>query len=567
MSRSCVFSCLFAIASGLSAQMPEQDVIVEPGVVHHGEYGLTVAWMFIPGNWIKLELWEDSRYITDISDAIYSSDGVGSYIYRGTIPVEWGSGRSFRVRLVDSQDNTFWSNYFAIQNDCAVLQPDRQSRIARASNEIPVRWVGFGGGTIHIDVLYENGDTQRFFQSNDGRAKIPIPEDISDGSQFRVRVADIYGNEAISDTFTIYDISVDEPDRNDTWARRSSLKAVSWSAYDCDEVRINLLRHNESIQELSDGWISNSGRWRHPLSLHDSLPGGTGYTIEIKGRTGNGEILRGYSETFAIEYSDNQRAGSTELPLGSSVNGEIEYPGDVDYWALSVSEDSTYSLAIEADPQDVNVRIVGHSGPRGSKDGYGYLLESTILEPQEDITYYVLVEGSGERIAPYTITAERRIRSENLRHIGISAGYATNLEINGVNGAYIEASYTPVRYACLTLGWVFLSGIEPFGYVGPTTDEFHFLRAGIQAISPEFKRLSLLGGTEYFLKVSEPELYWLDDRYSDYEDVYEDGLRPYIGVRTKIHHQHFGSAWFLFIRQDFPSGVLGSTYCGIQRAF
>jgi enediyne biosynthesis protein E4 len=77
----------------------------------HGESMSEVAWFGSEGSSVSIDLYRGDERLTRL---IEGSPNDGSETPGGAVPVEWGTGADYRVKVVDEEDKFGWSAYFSI---------------------------------------------------------------------------------------------------------------------------------------------------------------------------------------------------------------------------------------------------------------------------------------------------------------------------------------------------------------------------------------------------------------------------------------------------------------------
>ena len=183
------------------------------------------------------------------------------------------------------------------------------------------------------------------------------------------------------------------------------------------------------------------------LSLQDStLANGTlevseKGTIEVSYE--DQEFLDGLPSTItaiATIFGDdhgNSIAAATQLSTGSTVGGELEQSGDVDWFSLDLTAGVNYELETTLNTLDDTILTVFDSHGRDllSNDDAGDTAASKVRwEPALSGTYFVEVKGYSDAKGSYTLTAEE---SETLDDHGNGPLSSTFMEI-GENQGSIE---------------------------------------------------------------------------------------------------------------------------------
>ena len=174
---------------------------------------------------------------------------------------------------------------------------------------------------------------------------------------------------------------------------------------------------------------ASGGRWTNEPhagdglynTIHDLEPG-TAYRWAVRAENGNGASAWAFGPHFTT-LSDNQsrdetggdgsgsddhgntRSGATDLPLNSSLAGEIETGGDVDYFRVQVGAPGVLTLYTTGS-LDTKGRLESRSGSSlANDDDGGSGTNFSIAHPVSAGTYYVRVESYSSRTGSYTMYA------------------------------------------------------------------------------------------------------------------------------------------------------------------
>ena len=176
---------------------------------------------------------------------------------------------------------------------------------------------------------------------------------------------------------------------------------------------------------------AQGGRWTNwphrGTELYSTLTGlepGTEYRWAVRAETDQGPSAWVYADNFTT-LSDNQsrdeggdgavsddhgntRSEATDLPLDSSLAGEIETGEDVDYFRVQVGAPGVLTLGTTGS-LDTKGRLESHSGAHlASDDDGGSGNNFSIAHPVSAGTYYVRVASHSILTGSYTIIATVR---------------------------------------------------------------------------------------------------------------------------------------------------------------
>ena len=94
--------CIWAI----DLTEPNSSTIWQPN-----QANTEVHWELAPGNPVRIEIWQSGSKIDDYCDW---TDNDGEYTLASGIPVAWGEGNGYQIKMIDALDNVGWSEEFTI---------------------------------------------------------------------------------------------------------------------------------------------------------------------------------------------------------------------------------------------------------------------------------------------------------------------------------------------------------------------------------------------------------------------------------------------------------------------
>lgn len=426
-----------------------------------------------------------------------------------------------------------------------------------------VNWAGFAGN-LNLSLVKPNGNTLALgtFSSRTGSAQIDVTTAMGVGSGYRLRAVDEFGNVATSSNFSIIAFNITSPSNRDVWSRGEITPTIQWTDISSPEVKLVLMRSNDRICEITNGWIPNQGIFSQRIEIPETWAGGNDYFVRVSVRNTNREVWEIDSERFTISFSDNERQGASNLSIDNTNTGMIDYPEDVDYWTIRCLPLHSYELSMQSN-NIARMEI--------------YLNTSLISTNAENSvrwdsdmggTYYLKVTGLLGQEGSYTITPIEKQYPEAHRTISTSLG-GTTLLSNGFNyaGIGIEAGlfYSPLRYSDIGVSFCLMQANEAMqAIIDPSDGEIFSvleLSAGLQ--SPELTDLSVRAGVSYNLVLSEPQYYWINPEYDDVSDAFVSGISPYFGLDWKVFSQRYGNALFVRLQRSFVSFKAGRMSLGL----
>lgn len=530
---------------------------------YHGDYGLVVIWMYMPGL-SSIEICKDYFAIAVIADYVSSDDGVGTWVYPAPIPVSWGSGTNYRLRIYDVYGNERWSEEFTIRSNGSVSRTS--NRWAQGMSDLGVQWSGFGE-SIYLWLESRDGGSTFLgsYSGGSGSASVEIQEWIEAGSGYSLTATDAYGNTASSSSFSILPVNVSSPSAAETWRRGECHPTIRWTGMG-NEARVQLMRGAQVVAELTDDWIANTGEYRASVTIPETWLGGDGYYVRVSVRTDSGEVLEGDSDQFSIAYSDNEVLGGLNLSIEDANTGMIDYPDDIDYWIIRCLPMHTYEITMESNASAVmevyqNANIIATS-----------IDNRVCWDSDMGGTYFLKITGLPGQEGSYAITPNEKQYPEAHRTVSISIA-GTTLLSNGFNygGIGFEAgvSFSPVRYIDVGVSYSMMQANEAIqAIVDPSNRDLFSvmeLSAGLQ--SPELTGLSARAGASYNIILSEPQYYWISPEYNDLSDAFVSGIRPYFGLDWKVFSERYGSAIFVRLQRSFISFKAGRMSIGMVISF
>jgi len=122
--------------------------------MNHGDYGtIHVPLDLAPGSWVTLFLMKGDQLIAELSNTIMNYD---SYTYQDIIPYTWSSGNDYRVCVINSLNNAYYSDYFTINTSRAASVSIRGEFGLNASHDnMEIRFSGLSADSIIATIVDE----------------------------------------------------------------------------------------------------------------------------------------------------------------------------------------------------------------------------------------------------------------------------------------------------------------------------------------------------------------------------------------------------------------------------
>ncbi len=259
----------------------------------------------------------------------------------------WGTGSDFRLKVIDSDENWGWSDYFTITEESTgeitVSYPNTSTVWQEYQTNTYCDWSGATGEEVTIEIykgdvyagLYQNQTT------NDGHCtRQEALGDWGSGDDFQLKLIDANENVGWSAYFTIeaftpIQIAVTTPSSSTIWHEYETETECDWSGATGDSIFIQIYQGGEYLDEYHD-WTGNDGH----CSRNDALKNwGTGDDFQLKVIDSDGNF--GMSEEFSI------------IVLTDPI--EITYPNSTVVW--QEFEEETYCDWLNATGSTVYIEI------------------------------------------------------------------------------------------------------------------------------------------------------------------------------------------------------------------
>ncbi|MCF7794006.1 MAG: hypothetical protein K9N09_07170 [Candidatus Cloacimonetes bacterium] len=220
---------------------------------------------------------------------------------------DWGTGTNFRLKVIDSDENFGWSEYFVIQEQTTgeinVTYPNASTVWQEFATNTYCEWDNATGATVNIAV-YKGTIFKGFYvdeTNNDGYYSREVANgDWGSGSDFRLKVTDSNNNFGWSGFFTIQaaanpDIEVTTPNSSTVWQEFQTNTIVEWANAPGETLDIEVYQ-GDTYKGLYADDINNDGYYSRELALDDW---GTGTNMKLKLIDSDGNS--GWSDEFTIQ--------------------------------------------------------------------------------------------------------------------------------------------------------------------------------------------------------------------------------------------------------------------------
>jgi hypothetical protein len=534
----------------------------ESTVWEHGQTGVRVEWEGFEGRTVSIELLWHGEKIADLRPWHQSS---GSFVRSAPVPDTWGSGPGFRVRIVDDSGDSMVSDQFQILAPFTVVQPDSSTSWAHNQEYAPVSWTSIDGDRVMIELRRSQDSTLVSRVSdwvpNQGSYRVPlVSPEWGTGDSYLLQVTDDLGNYTYSQPFSIHGIRVDCPEEGAVWSIGQRPPRIEWSCIGT-LVRVELWREDgdEPVSVLAD-WIPNTGSLAMEGAEVDPLLRTDGrYYVKII----NDLEQVGYSGMLDVAYSDNLVQGACRLT--GTAEGEIDPPGDNDYWRLAV-------------PGGRMIRVVVTSSlPLGITVFETDSLPSPVVSSTSDrVRWFAEEEGeylvnvaaeSSDATGGYSIEYSYSSPPDAFRSFRLSWSVGSTLgDFRDVAGGSSRFSFDWLPREWLEVGLdLLLTRLEPEAYseepcslmvyVGPHAGFRTDLYWGFDAAIGAFISVSL-DETERQLR----------SEYEDYSGAVEGGFKPYLGLEHPVM-SFWGIKYILRMDYVFLENTGGMLEIGLYGAF
>jgi len=290
----------------------------------------------LSGDSIKIDLYKGTEWVATITGMTVNG---GIFQLTDLIPMEWGTGSNYMVKVTDNDGNFGWSSEFSINpvtgsEVITVTEPDANTTWEHNETNTQVIWnypaLNGSNSTVRLNAVYStrvevspsplSGDSVRV-EIWQGSSKVGdysswidntgsytrtegIPGSWGDGSGFQLKVIDSYGNFGWSAEFAIETemISISDPSSSTDWLHYEMGTQVAWDypsgGAGADQIKIDLYRDGTEFVSFSGGFVTNSS----PYTMNDPIPPSWGtssdhtYMLRLEDNWGN----YGFSDEFEI---------------------------------------------------------------------------------------------------------------------------------------------------------------------------------------------------------------------------------------------------------------------------
>ena len=296
----------------------------------------------LSGDSVRIELWQDADKITDI---VSLSSNPGSYSLTELVPMSWGTGSNYKIKIVDNLGNYGFSEEFSItpttgSDVISVTEPNSSTswehneintevvwtypansnggsssvlnQTTRSSNahntSIYITPAPLSGDSVRVEIWQGGskvGDYSSWIDNTGSYTRSDgVPGSWGDGDGFQLKVIDSYDNFGWSAEFNIVPelISVTQPNGSTNWNHYEMGAEVLWDypsgGAGATQIKIELMRDGAYYAEFSGGFVGNNS----PFVLNSPIPASWGsssdyeFTLRLEDSWGN----YGISEEFQI---------------------------------------------------------------------------------------------------------------------------------------------------------------------------------------------------------------------------------------------------------------------------
>ncbi|MFX0092093.1 MAG: Ser-Thr-rich GPI-anchored membrane family protein [Candidatus Hodarchaeota archaeon] len=271
---------------------------------------------------VKIELYSGSTLVATI-DSSTNNDGHKSW----TVPNSISPGTAYYIKITDTNNSSIYddSDYFTIEEtrSITVTNPSSSSTwLVGSTNSI--EWTSTGI-ISHVKIELYSGSTLvatiDSSTNNDGHKSWTVPNSISPGTAYYIKITDTSNNNIYddSDYFTIEEIksiTVTKPSSSSTWAIGSAY-AIEWtSTGSITNVKIELYDNSDIVIATIDSSTDNDGHksWTVPNSIS---PG----TCYIKITDANDSSIYDNSDYFTISVT-----ATSSVPADTTSNTTLVQP-------------------------------------------------------------------------------------------------------------------------------------------------------------------------------------------------------------------------------------------------
>lgn len=311
------------------------------------ESGVLIEWL-IEGNLVKVELYRNGQFAADLSGWIENS---GELLYTDNIYTSLGYGDGFSVKISNNLDTYVWSNEFEVYA-LDVIQPSGGEILyAGEVADITLEW-GEWPVPLNIDVYAGNRFVERIMEALPSGTlsyhwQDNVPSDWQMGDDYRIRLSDADGFYGWSEFFSVVQdwsaicsIANEIVPGNSFQGRFRFLEDVHIYRFSGEELfTYYFLRENDTSFYLeilgSNGEVLLCPEFRtddqnEEEGIYWDCRQKGEYIVRITPTSPDIEI---YKITM---YEVPGWAAAVSLDSDRTIEGSIDYPGDIDYYTIRV---------------------------------------------------------------------------------------------------------------------------------------------------------------------------------------------------------------------------------------
>lgn len=239
------------------------------------------------GGTVKLELLSGATVVSVIQTST-ANDG----LYEWTIPTGLAPGLTYSIRVSSTANPIIFGvspGVFTLSNDPAVSLSNPQGgetwRLGTTQN---IQWTSNNGGaSVRIELVKAGSVLMALSanEPNDGAFQWAIPEVLTPGTDYRIRIAPTTALQAFDESradFTLYvgpQLAVVSPNGGERWAQGSQ-QEVKWTSKGAVGTLVRVeLRHHGALTLTLAASTDNDGSVH--VDLPTALPLGTAYTVRV----------------------------------------------------------------------------------------------------------------------------------------------------------------------------------------------------------------------------------------------------------------------------------------------
>ena len=300
---------------------------------------------------VDIELWNSGSLVSILAEDVPTSE-TGSWTLSEQVPPEWGTGSSYRIKVIDDLDNFGWSETFSLvpcegSEIITISEPNSSTVWEHSETDTHVSWdypsrdqslfapsdntrlesnnpmEPLSGDSVRIEI-WQGGlkidDYSSWIPNAGGYTRAEgIPGSWGVGTDYTLKIIDNYDNFGYSEQFEITNESliVTEPTSSTEWGHYEIDTEVQWSypsGGGSSEVMIELWRDGSYFADYTPGWVSNTGSYIRSEGIPPIWGTSSSFTYTIHVEDGYG------SEAFSDEFTINESDVFTlTSPVSSSV--------------------------------------------------------------------------------------------------------------------------------------------------------------------------------------------------------------------------------------------------------